>query len=333
MKSNTKDLQRDIEKISHAEFIPWDALQGKTFFVTGATGLIGYNFVCALLHANRTRKLHLNVIALVRDLARAKARFHDQLDELEALQFVVGNVEHLSFLPENIDYIVHGASCTASKDFVDRPVETIETAVTGTKNLLELAKTKKVLGFVYLSSMEVYGHPCKGKKLTEDQIGMLVPQDVRNSYPISKLLCENMCSAYSSEYGVHAMVIRLAQTYGPGQSNSDQRAIAEFLRCVDEKRDIVLKTKGETERSYLYTADAVTAILTVLTKGTSGAIYNAADEESYCSISQLAESLASAGGVHVRYEIQEQQNTGFLSTVYFDLDTTQLRCLGWDVLR
>ena len=45
-----------------------------------------------------------------------------------------------------------------------------------------------------------------------------------------------------------------------------------------EERDIILKTKGETKRNYLYTQDAVEAIFTVLLKGKNGEAYNAANE-------------------------------------------------------
>ena len=49
------------------------------------------------------------------------------------------------------------------------------------------------------------------------------------------------------------------QTFDSGVNYNDKQVFAEFARCVVEKRDIVLKTKGEMERCYLYTADAATA--------------------------------------------------------------------------
>ncbi|MCD7842099.1 MAG: NAD-dependent epimerase/dehydratase family protein, partial [Lachnospiraceae bacterium] len=58
-----------------------------------------------------------------------------------------------------VDFIFHCASVTASKDFVDRPVETIQTTLKGTEHLLELAREKNVQSMVYLSSMEIYGTP------------------------------------------------------------------------------------------------------------------------------------------------------------------------------
>lgn len=325
---DTAVFQEDMQSVCGAEFIPWDKLRGKTVLVTGATGLIGTTMVSALLQANREKGLDLTVAALVRDIERAQGRFGDLAHD-NALRLVKGSVEALPAVNGPVDYIVHGASQTSSKGFVEQPVETIRTAVCGTMNLLELAKEKCSLGVVYLSSMEVYGHPLKGHKVTESEIGALSPLDVRNSYPISKLQCESLCCAYAREYGIPAMIVRLAQTFGPGVKEDDQRIFAQFGRCVKEKRDIVLKTRGETERSYLYTADAVTAILCVLLNGTPGAAYNAADESTYCSIAEMARMVAEWGGVKVCFELEDERVNGYPPPLYMDLDTSRLKNLGW----
>ena len=323
-----EQFAEDMEYISNAEFIPWDMLKNKTVLVTGATGLIGYTLVNSLVYANKKRGLNLNILALVRELNRAKERFKE-IDGDIALEYVLGTVEDLPEITEKVDYIVHGASQTASKAFVNEPVETIMTALKGTENILELAKAKRVKGIVYLSSMEVYGHPPKEHKVTEDEIGVLPPLEIRNSYPISKIQCESLCFAYAREYDVPAMSIRLTQTFGPGVNYNDSRVFAEFARCVIEKRDIVLKTKGETERSYLYTADAATAILTILMKGEPGQAYNAANEDTYCSIAQMAEMVAKQGGVNVRIEAENIQKDGYASTLFMNLNTNKIRNLSW----
>ena len=326
---DNKQFIEDMEYVSNAEFIPWDKLKNKTILITGATGLIGYTLVNSLVYANKKRGLNLKILALVRDLSRARKRFKD-IDGDTALEFVLGTVEKLPKIAEKVDYIVHGASLTASKAFVNEPVETIMTALKGTETILELAKAKKVSGMVYLSSMEVYGHPEKGHKVTEDKIGALSPLDIRNSYPISKIQCESLCFAYAKEYSVPAMSVRLTQTFGPGVNYNDGRVFAEFARCVIEKRDIVLKTKGETERSYLYTADAATAILTVLLKGEPGQAYNAANEDTYCSISRMAEMVAKQGGVKVRYETEDSDNSMYASTLFMNLAVNKITVLGWN---
>lgn len=326
----TSVLQEDLEWICSAEYIPWELLRNKRVLVTGATGLIGYTFVNALIYANREKNLGLKITALVRDEDRARERFAEVRDDVE---WLVGSVENMPAPDGPVDYVIHGASQTASRGFVQKPVETIQTALKGTSNLLELAKEKRTSGFVYLSSMEVYGYPQKGHKVTEDEMGALSPLEIRSSYPISKQQCESLCCAYAAEYGVPARIVRLTQTFGPGVNYNDGRVFAEFGRCVREKREIVLKTKGETERSYLYTADAATAILTVMLKGQPGTAYNAANEETYCSIAEMARRVAAIGGVQVKFDLQDEKKNGYLPPLYMDLDTSRLRALGWENIR
>ena len=318
----------DINNVATAEFIPWQKLSGKTVLITGATGLIGRTLVYGLHRANKIHGLNVRLLALVRDRVRAEERFRDIISD-GMLALVVGNVENMPVISEPIDYIIHGASQTASKEFVNHPVETLQTTLNGTMNLLQLGKEKDIKGFVYLSSMEVYGYPEKGHKVRENEIGRFEPQNMRNSYPIGKIASENLCCGYAKEYGIPAMSIRLTQTFGAGVNYNDTRVFAYFARCVKEKTNIVFKTKGETERCYLYTTDAATAILTVLLNGKGGEIYNAADESTYCSIAEMAEQVAKSAGIEVVYDIQDTASNGFPDTLYMDLDTSELQKLGW----
>ncbi len=321
-------IKEDIESVAEADFISWNKLRGTTVFVTGATGLIGMSFIKILDDANKKMGLDLKIIALVRDENRAKERFAKILPN-GIVSFVIGSVEELPAIVGEIDYILHAASQTASKEFVEHAVETIQSSVLGTFNLLKLAKEKSVKGFVYLSSMEVYGYPERGHKVRENEIGAVSPLDLRNSYPISKMICESMSCAYAKEYGVPAMICRLTQTFGPDVNYNDNRIFAYFRRCVKVKQNIVLKTKGETERCYLYTTDAVTAILVIMLNGKPGCAYNAADESTYCSIAEMAAHIAADGDIQVEFDLQDEAANGYPQTLYMDLDTTALKELGW----
>ena len=134
-------------------------LDNKAVFVTGATGLIGYILVSALLYRNLKYKSNIKIIALVKNITKAKEKFAEQLKQKLNLEFVIGDVENLPQIDDEIDYIIHGANPTASSYFAENPVETIKTVVWGTNNILNLAKEKNISGLVYLSSMEVYGAP------------------------------------------------------------------------------------------------------------------------------------------------------------------------------
>lgn len=328
----TNVYQEDMEYISGAESIDWKRLAGKTIFITGGTGLIGSTVINGLLYANNKYKLNVRIIALVRNLDRAKGLFHN-VNAGTSLSFIVGSVESLPEVREKVDYIIHGASPTASLYFVQHPVETIQTAVKGTKNILELAKKNQVEGVLYLSSMEVYGAPLTDELIPETQGCTLDSMTVRSCYPIAKRLCENLCASYTSEYGVPGKVIRLAQTFGPGVGMNDGRVFAEFARDAMHKSDIELQTAGTSKRMYLYTADAVTAILTVLLSGKTGEAYNAANPGTYCSIVEMAQLVVheiahDSIKVHVPM-IKLDADSKFPPPHHLNLDTSRIYKLGW----
>ena len=119
-------FHEDIDKIASVEFIPWEKLCEKTILITGATGLIGTSVVKGLFIANQKRNLRLKIIALVRDVKKAEERFADVLSS-DVLGLKNGTVEDLPQFDEPIDYIIHGASQTVSREFIDHGVETIRT--------------------------------------------------------------------------------------------------------------------------------------------------------------------------------------------------------------
>jgi nucleoside-diphosphate-sugar epimerase len=324
-------VREDLDRICASTSVPWSALHGRTLLVTGATGLIGSSVVKALLWYDATHDAGLRVLALTRDRARAQASFAAPLAAGAPLAVVEGDVESLT-LDGPVDLVVHGASLTASQDFVARPVETMRTAVRGTERVLELARGWGVQSLVYLSSIEVYGAPDGSRRITESDFEGFDPTMVRSSYPEAKRMAEALCAGYAAEHGVPAKVIRLTLTFGPGVGYRENRVFASFARSALEGQDIVLHTAGETERNYLYTADAVTAILTVLLRGQDGQAYNAANEDTYCSIRAMAELVARTCGpapVGVRVEAEGAERLGYAPTMKLDLDTTRLRSLGW----
>ena len=163
---------------------------------------------------------------MVRSDKKAQAVLGGYIDR--GLKIITADVR--SVRPENVgaDYIIHAASQTSSKAFIETPVETVMTAVEGTVNMLEFARANNAKGFVYLSSMEVYGTPSTDEKIDEKHSTNLDTMSVRTCYPESKRMCESLCASYASEYGVPAMVVRLTQTFGPGVEYNDGRVFAEF---------------------------------------------------------------------------------------------------------
>lgn len=324
--------EKDMEYLNEITYIPWDKLQDTVLLITGATGLIGYNLICGLLYISEKKNLNIKILALVRDIEKANRKFSELIQCGAKIVFIKGSVEYLPDIGEPVDYIIHAASPTSSSYFIEYPVETIMTAVTGTMNMLKLASDMRVQSFVYLSSMEVYGETKTEDMLSEKDVGYMNPLVIRNSYSESKRICETMVASYVSEYHVPAMIIRLAQTFGVGVQKSDTRVFAEFARCAVEERDIVLLTDGSSKRCYLYTMDAVSAILTVMLKGEAGNAYNAGNPETYCSIKEMAHMVASqiaCSRIKVIFSEGAESNKKFSPPHFYNLDIKELEQLGW----
>lgn len=334
-------FKEDMDEIANAPFLSWKAFKDKVIFVTGATGLIGFNLVSALLYASEVHHLGLKVLALVRSRKKAENRFHEILVSGLPLGFVEGTLTDIPPVEGNIDFIIHGASPTASRYFAEHPVETIQDNFAGASRLLELAKAKRTESILFLSSMEVYGSLHRQEKVDETHECFIDTMNPRSSYPEVKRMIEALFASYAAEYHVPAKVIRLTQTFGAGVRDNDNRVFAQFMRSAMAGNDIILLTKGGTRRCYLYTADAVAAILTVLLKGKAGEAYNAANESTYVSIREMAEAVASLPlvtkhtGKKPAVKIQMSPETARLypPELYMDLDTSKLRALGWKAER
>lgn len=291
---------------------------GKTVLVTGATGLLGKLCVKSLLQSG----FNTQVIALVRNKEKAEQIF----ENTKRLTFLVQDINQKIQTERRVDYIIHTASTTSSQDFVEKPVETIYTALNGTRNVLEFAKNKRITSIVYLSSLEVYGVPEK-EDIKEDDYGYIDILNPRSSYSESKKMVENLCISYGSEYGVPVKIARLSQTFGAGVSKTDNRVFAQFAKAVINEENIVLHTKGETKRNYCYTADAIRGIFTILTKGEKNNAYNVANKNTYISIADMAKSLEN-DKTKVVFEIDDI-NRGYNPTVKICLNTEKLESLGW----
>lgn len=328
---NNKIYMEDIDINVYSKMIDWKLLINKKIFITGGTGLIGKLLINTILKASKVYNLNCTIIALVRNTDKAKKIFEEQLKEKSNLVFYKGDINDEIKYDNNVDFVIHAASQTASKSFVEDPIGTTNIILNGTRNTLEFSKKNNVKNYIFLSTMEVYGTPTNDCKIDELKENTLKSYDVRNCYPISKFMAENMCFSYSKQFGFNINILRLTQTFGAGVKYNDERVFAQFARAAVECKDIVLYTEGKTKRSYLYTSDAVSAILKIMLESEKSSIYNVANEETYCSIFEMAKLIAEKNNVKVVFNIKDSvSNLGFAPTLCMNLDCSKLKRIGWE---
>lgn len=324
-------LEQDCEWLASQGAIPWDCFASKRVVVTGATGLIGTSLAGALLAREQRAPTGMRVTALVRNTEKARGLFGDD-GNLAIVPWDAADPYANLGAVGGADVIFHCANMTESRAFVEIPVEVIQTTLGGAQAMIEFAR-RTGARLCLLSTMETYGEVASDGPVGEDGGGFLDAMVVRNSYPEAKRMDEMLCAAYASEYGVDALVVRLAQTFGPGVSYGDGRVFAYFARCALEGTDIVLRTTGEKRNSYLYTADAVVALLTAVAHGERGRAYNAANDATFCSVLEMANMVCDEfgrGGSKVRVELDEDAAKRFRKGSNLRLDTHALQALGWE---
>jgi len=300
-------------------------LDGCHVLVTGATGLIGSALVDTLLTATAT----CHVYATCRNLEQGKVRFA-RYDDCPRLHLLTYDVTLPLAGDTCYDYIIHAASPASPNSFSSQPVEVMMANILGVRHLLDYGLKHGMKRMLFVSSGEIYGEG-DGRAFTEKDSGYIDCNTSRACYPTSKRAAETLCASYATEYHADVVIARLCHTYGPGFTDNDNRVYAQFLRNVLRGEDITLKSQGQQMRSWIYVADAVSAILHILLKGEKGEAYNVANPQSCITIRQLAELTASLAGRKVHLDIPQddlhQGNTTPITCATFS--TEKLQALGW----
>ena len=324
--------QEDLRLIASFKAIPWEKFADSSILLSGATGMIGSLLVDAILFKNEKDGLNCKVIALGRNEEKARKRF-SCIWETNLFQFVECDVNRTDTMPLDVraDYVLHLASNTHPVAYATDPIGTITANIIGTQNMLDLAARCGAKRFLFASSNEIYGENRGDTELfDESYCGYIDCNTLRAGYPESKRCGEALCQAYKKQKGMDVVIARLTRSFGPTLQLTDTKALTQFLKNGLNKENIVLKSAGTQYYSYTYAADAVTGLLTVLTKGESGAAYNIADQSCDIQLRDLAKMIADLSGTKVIFDLpNETEAAGFSKATKARLDGAKLKVLGW----
>ena len=315
----SKLYQADIEK-SLSSVLKIEKLKNSRILITGATGLVCSAIVDLLISTD----LKISIYAAGRSEKKVKERFEGKV------KFIQYDATKPIAFDMDVDYIIHGASNASPNLYVNQPVETMQANINGMQNLLEYAYKKSAKKVIYVSSSEVYGRKENIEPFKEDQYGFIDLLNPRSSYSIGKRAAETICASYHAEYGVPFNVVRLGHIYGPSASRNDKRVSSDFAYKAAEGEDLVLKSEGKQIRSYCYSLDCASAILSVLTSGMDGEAFNISNKESIINIREMAEYYAEIGRVKLIFDMPSKTETAAFNPMdNSSLSSTKLEGLGW----
>ena len=188
------------------------------------------------------------------------------------------NIQHLMSNP-NFEFLRHDVTqsillecdtlyhmaCPASPvHYQYNPIKTIKTNVTGTINMLGVAKRTHAR-FLLASTSEVYGDPLQHPQ-RESYWGNVNPIGPRSCYDEGKRVAETLTINYKDQGHVDTRIVRIFNTYGPRMLFNDGRVVSNFIVQALRNEDITVYGEGQQTRSFCYVDDLVSGIIATMNK-------------------------------------------------------------------
>lgn len=265
------------------------ALAGTTLLVTGGSGFLASYLLDSVAWFNDHLLPRPCRLISMDNLRSGKAERIAHLAARPEFRFVEADVSKQFDLCEHVDWIVHGAGIGSPTFYRRYPLETIDVNVSGTRQMLELARSEGVRSMVSLSTSEIYGDPDPRFIPTpEDYRGNVSCAGPRACYDESKRLGETLCAVYRGLYDLPVKVARPFNVYGPGQRLDDHRIIPDLIAGAVSRRPLVLYSDGRATRSFCYVRDAIRALWLILLSDADGEVFNIGNDEGEITIRKLA---------------------------------------------
>jgi len=234
--------------------------------VTGGAGFIGSAFIRYVLSLPRGYEVvNFDKLTYAGNLANLETVATDP-----RYSFFKGDICDAAAVESAMrgcDAIVHFAAESHVDRSIYEPAAAIETNLTGTFTLLQVARTLHTGRFVHISTDEVYGDLPHGAYADETS-----PLQPNSPYSASKAGSDLLVHAYVRTFGLPAVITRSCNNYGPYQF--PEKFLPLMINNAFDDKPLPIYGDGRQERQWLHVDDNCRGILAVLERGRLGEIYN-----------------------------------------------------------
>jgi dTDP-glucose 4,6-dehydratase len=235
-------------------------------FVTGGAGFIGSNFIRHVLSLPGGYQIvNYDKLTYAGNLANL-----DTVANNPSYSFIKGDIcdaARVESAMHGCDVVVHFAAESHVDRSIYEPAPVIETNVTGTFVLLQVARTLAVRRFVHVSTDEVYGDMRPGAFADED-----FPLQPSSPYSASKAASDLLVLSYVRTFGFPALITRSSNNYGPYQF--PEKFLPLMITNALNDRPLPIYGDGRQQRDWLHVEDNCKGIIKVLERGREGEVYN-----------------------------------------------------------
>ena len=235
-------------------------------FVTGGAGFIGSNFIRHVLALGRDFSVvNFDKLTYAGNLANL-----DSVSDNPGYRFVKGDICDAAAVEaamKGCDTVVHFAAESHVDRSIYEPAPAIETNLTGTFILLQMARKCGIKKFVHISTDEVYGD--LAPVTFADENSRLQPS---SPYSASKAGADLLALSYVRTYAFPAVITRSSNNYGPCQF--PEKFLPLMITNALEDKSLPIYGDGRQQRDWLHVEDNCRGILGVLEHGRIGEIYN-----------------------------------------------------------
>ncbi len=286
-------IKEDVIEITRSISSELKQLEDKKLLISGGAGFIGAYFLDVIDYANNNILKYPCQIYCIDNYITGLSERIQHLRSSPHIKIINKDISERIDIKEKVDYFIHTATIASPTHYRLHPLETIDAAVNGLRNMLDSAKKQGCISFMFFSSSEVYGDPTATNIPTpETYNGNVSFTGPRACYDESKRFGETLCVTYRRLFNIPLKIVRPGNIYGPGMRLDDRRVIPDYINNVLRGEDVVILSNGKPTRCFCYITDAIIGFFKILfsEKNTE---FNISNDEREISMYELAEEVIS----------------------------------------